>query len=83
MVLRKVKLNRKFPLVIEAPMSSSLRPCLSILTVALLLSPFSFAFNVPLSDEAVREAYFLGQRHDESVASFLSKADSSLFNLAQ
>jgi len=27
------------------------------------------AFDVPLSDEAVREAYFLGQRHD---ASFLS-----------
>jgi hypothetical protein len=28
------------------------------------------AFDVPLSDEAIREAYFLGQRHD---ASFLTK----------
>ena len=25
------------------------------------------AFQTPLSEEAVREAYFLGQRHDESV----------------
>jgi hypothetical protein len=30
----------------------------------------AFALDVPLSDEAIREAYFLGQRHD---ASFLSK----------
>ncbi len=51
-------------------MPSSFRPCLSILAAALLLSPSSFAFDTPLSDEAVREAYFLGQRHD---ASFLSK----------
>src|SRR5262249_54751202 len=31
------------------------------------------AFQTPLSEEAVREAYFLGQRHDESVTSALEK----------
>jgi hypothetical protein len=38
-----------------------------------LLSPSSFAFDTPLSDQAVREAYFLGQRHDEAFARFLNK----------
>jgi hypothetical protein len=51
-------------------MASSFRPCLSILLAALLASPVSFAYQSPLSEEAIREAYFLGQRHD---ASFLSK----------
>jgi hypothetical protein len=54
-------------------MPSSVRPCISILAVALLLSPASFAFDTPLSDQAVREAYFLGQRHDETLATFLNK----------
>ena len=54
-------------------MPSSFRPCLSILAAALLLSPSSFAFDSPLSDQAVREAYFLGQRRDESFASFMDK----------
>src|SRR5690348_7329060 len=31
------------------------------------------AFSTPLSEEAIREAYFLGQRRDESTAAFLSK----------
>ncbi len=51
-------------------MPSSVRPCLSILAAALLLSPSSFAFDTPLSDEAVREAYFLGQRRDEKISFF-------------
>src|ERR1700704_5194992 len=54
-------------------MPSSLRPWLSVLAGALLLSPPSFAFDSPLSDQAVREAYFLGQRRDESFASFIDK----------
>src|SRR5437016_14306019 len=52
---------------------SSARPVTSFLAVALLLSPSSFAFDPPLSDQAVREAYFLGQRRDESMATFLNK----------
>ena len=47
----------------------SARPIASVLVAAMLLTPSSFAFDTPLSDQAVREAYFLGQRHD---ASFLS-----------
>lgn len=39
----------------------------------LLTSPGSFAFSSPLSDEAIREAYFLGQRHDEKTALFLAQ----------
>jgi hypothetical protein len=31
------------------------------------------AFQTPLSDTAVREAYFLGQRHDQSVSDFFAK----------
>ncbi len=54
-------------------MLSSFRLCLSILTAALLPSPSFFAFDTPLSDQAVREAYFLGQRHDESMARLLSR----------
>jgi hypothetical protein len=49
------------------------RSIASILVAALLLSPSSFAFDMPLSDHAVREAYFLGQRRDESLARFLDK----------
>lgn len=54
-------------------MPAYFRHCLAILVAALLLSPSSFAFDSPLSDQAVREAYFLGQRRDESFASFMDK----------
>jgi hypothetical protein len=39
----------------------------------LILAPFSGAFDSPLSDTAVREAYFLGQHHDVMFAEFLRK----------
>jgi len=42
-----------------------------LLAAALFLTPQSLAFDTPLSDTAVREAYFLAQRHDEAVAKFL------------
>jgi hypothetical protein len=45
------------------------RSLFSIAMAALLVSSASLAFQSPLSDESIREAYFLGQRHD---ASFLS-----------
>jgi hypothetical protein len=54
-------------------MPLSFRPCLAFLTGALLLVPSSFGFNTPLSEQAVREAYFLGQRRDESMYAFLNK----------
>ena len=49
------------------------RPCFALLAGAMLLVPSSFAFTTPLSDQAVREAYFLGQRGDETMATFLNK----------
>jgi len=39
----------------------------------LILAPSSSAFDSPLSDTAVREAYFLGQRHDDSLPKLLDK----------
>jgi hypothetical protein len=51
---------------------TSARPIATILIAATLLTPSSFAFDTPLSDQAVREAYFLGQRHDESMATLLN-----------
>lgn len=52
---------------------SSARPIASILAALILSTPSSFAFDTPLSDEAVREAYFLGQRRDDTMATFLNK----------
>jgi hypothetical protein len=39
----------------------------------LLVVPPSFAFDFPLSDTSSRAAYFLGQRHDNSVGEFLAR----------
>jgi hypothetical protein len=48
-------------------------------TLALLLLPSpAQAFNFPLSDEAIREAYFLGQRRDESMTQFLARYKKTL-----
>jgi hypothetical protein len=51
---------------------SALRPGLATITAALLLAAPASAFQTPLSDEAIREAYFLGQRRDESMARLLN-----------
>jgi hypothetical protein len=49
----------------------------SLLALPLLAAP-KLAFVSPLSDEAVREAYFLGQRRDETMARFLNKYSQHL-----
>jgi hypothetical protein len=58
-------------------MTAMTRPWLRLnavtLTSLLLLAPSSGAFDTPLSDTAVREAYFLGQRRDGSLAKLLDK----------
>ena len=48
---------------------------LNAITLAsfLILAPSSSAFDSPLSDTAVREAYFLGQRRDDSLGKLLDK----------
>ena len=59
-------------------MPPAYRPVLALLTAALLLPTPASAFYTPLSEQAVREAYFLGQRHDESTARFLIRYTKSL-----
>ena len=54
-------------------MPKSWRVLPALLLSTLLTSPALFAFNSPLSDEAIREAYFLGQRRDEKMTAFLEK----------
>ncbi len=48
-------------------------PIASVLVAFIFSTPSSFAFDTPLSDQAVREAYFLGQRHDETMSTLLNK----------
>ena len=52
---------------------SPTRPIASILLALMISTPSSFAFDTPLSDHAVREAYFLGQRRDNKTTEFLDK----------
>lgn len=47
------------------------RSIISVLAAGLLVWPFSGVVGATLSDQAVREAYFLGQRNDEKTARFL------------
>ena len=54
-------------------MLSSLRSCFAVFAAALLFVPFSSAFQSPLSEQLVREAYFLGQRHDGTYERMLGK----------
>lgn len=52
---------------------------LSCLLGVVLVVPFpAVAFETPLSDTAVREAYFMGQRRDESLARFLDSYTKQL-----
>jgi hypothetical protein len=54
-------------------MPSIVRPAISFFLCAALLAPSSFSFDSPLSEEAVREAYFLGQRNDDKTGEFFAK----------
>jgi hypothetical protein len=54
-------------------MFSTSRPGLALLIAALLFAQPVFAFLSPLSEQAVREAYFLGQRHDGTYERLLGK----------
>ncbi|HTP70392.1 MAG TPA: hypothetical protein VMJ35_15890 [Dongiaceae bacterium] len=44
-----------------------------VLAALVAIPSQSFAFDTPLSDTAIREAYFMGQRHDEAMGKFLDK----------
>jgi hypothetical protein len=49
------------------------RPTIAFILCAALLAPASFSFDIPLSEESVRQAYFLGQRNDNKTVEFLDK----------
>jgi hypothetical protein len=55
-------------------MRSVARTSVAIVAALVLLAQPIFAFQSPLSDESVREAYFLGQRHDGSFERLLEKS---------
>ena len=49
-----------------------------VFAITLTMPPPAAAFETPLSDTAVREAYFMGQRRDESMAHFFEKYSNNL-----
>jgi hypothetical protein len=54
-------------------MATRLRFLSGVLSAVLAFPLSAAAFDTPLSDTAVREAYFLGQRHDDTLTRFLDK----------
>jgi hypothetical protein len=55
-----------------------LRRLASTLSAVLALASPTRAFEIPLSDRAVREAYFLGQRNDQKTAAFFAEYSRAL-----
>jgi len=55
-----------------ARMRTQPRPLLA-LAAALIFAAPTFSFQSPLSEESIREAYFLGQRHDDALPRLLDK----------
>ena len=55
-------------------MHSLARPTFSTIAALVMLGQPIFAFQSPLSDESVREAYFLGQRRDGSLEGLVEKS---------
>ena len=52
-------------------MSGCWKPVVSVL--AMMLATSAFAYDYPLSSEAIREAYFIGNRRDISTANFIDQ----------
>jgi len=50
-----------------------LRLALSVFLISTILAVPTHAYDYPLSPNAIREAYFLGQRRDDKTAQFLGK----------
>jgi hypothetical protein len=55
-------------------MHSVARSGAAVITALVMLTQPIFAFQSPMSDESVREAYFLGQRHDGSLERLFEKS---------
>lgn len=59
-------------------MRKLLRPYTAVVLVALLLQSPLFAYDTELSDTALREAYFLGQRNDAKTRDFFAPYTKNL-----
>ncbi len=59
-------------------MRTRLGPLSCLFATILLIPAPSFSMDTPLSEEAVRDAYFLGQHHDQTLNVFLAKYQKSL-----
>jgi hypothetical protein len=59
-------------------MSTCYRAGMASLLATILSAAPSFAFETPLSDQAIREAYFLGQRGNDSLSRLLAKYTKTL-----
>ncbi len=60
------------------PHRSAVRFVACFLAAMGILSQPAFAYEVPLSEHSVREAYFLGQRRDEKMSQFLKDYSKAL-----
>ncbi len=60
------------------PRGSAVRFLSCFFAVMGTLSQSCFAYEAPLSEQSVREAYFLGQRNDEKTARFLAQYEHVL-----
>ena len=65
-------MNQRYTALGKVFMRYVIRPVTCLLMVLCVSLP-AYPFDSPLSDEAVREAYFLGQRHDGTFPLILSK----------
>ena len=45
----------------------------TVFVLVVMLTSSAFAYDYPLSSEAIREAYFIGNRRDKSAADFIQK----------
>src|SRR5216683_5766274 len=64
--------NQRYTFLRKALMRHIARPITCLLLVLCVSLP-AYPFYTPLSDEAIREAYFLGQRHDGTFPAILGK----------
>src|SRR6202790_4991431 len=55
-------------------MHSVARSGFAIIAALVMLAQPVFAFQSPLSEESIREAYFLGQRHDGTLEALIEKS---------
>ena len=56
----------------------SRRSIFAAVMAVLLVTPTTFAYETPLSERTIREAYFLGQRHDDATIAALKPYQHTL-----